>query len=365
MNKEIIKVLHSYIFKDNIESITTIDTGIINHTFLIKCHDGTKYILQKINTQVFSEPHVLMNNIAGVTNFIKDYYQKNNITDKQVLEVIPTTSNQNLAITTNDMGEKSYYRVYNYIKNAVTYDQSQEKEIVYNTGCAYGNFQRLLADYPMEDLVETIKGFHHTPNRFQALMEAVKRDPMKRSEEVAKEIVYFLQRENDFNLVMQALENGSIPYRVTHNDTKVNNVMMDKTTGNYIAVIDLDTVMPGSSLFDYGDAIRSVCATALEDEKDLSKVSFNNELLYYFTKGYLEETKLTGMELQMLYKAPELITNELAMRFLSDYINGDTYFKTNFLKHNLVRARNQIKLAQEFANNETNTQQLIKTLTVK
>ena len=201
----------------------------------------------------------------------------------------------------------------------------------------------------MNKLEETIKDFHNTKKRFNQLLKDIKIDSSGRVLEVAPEIVFLLMREELYSDIVEGLENGSIPYRVTHNDTKVNNVMMNKDTGKFMAVIDLDTVMPGSLLFDYGDGIRSTASSALEDETDLSKVYLDLDLFCAYTDGYLEEMAeyITIDELFLMAESIRIITLELAIRFLNDYINGDTYFKVNYEKHNLDRVRNQIALAKD------------------
>lgn len=201
----------------------------------------------------------------------------------------------------------------------------------------------------MNKLNETIKDFHDTKKRYQKLIDDIKMDSKNRVMDVTKEIVFILMREDICSLIVDKLGTEEVPYRVTHNDTKVNNVMMNKETGEYMAVIDLDTVMPGSLLFDYGDGIRSTASTAREDETDLSKVSLDLDLFKSYTKGYLSEMApyITEEELSLMGESIRIITLELAIRFLNDYINGDTYFKTNYDKHNLDRARNQLALVMD------------------
>lgn len=328
------------------------DSGNINKTYVavFKMKDGTlkKYLVQRINTSVFTEPYKLMKNIEGVTTYLKRQMQKDGDSSHRVLEVVKTKDNKSLCCIQNN-DQKDYYRVYEFIENAVTYDYSTDANIVYNTGAAFGNFQKALQDYPMNRLHETIPDFHDTKKRFKKLMQDIKIDPRGRVMDVTKEIVFILMREDTCSLIIDALENNEIPYRVTHNDTKVNNVMMNAETGEYMAVIDLDTVMPGSMLFDYGDGIRSTASTAKEDETDLSKVHLDLELFEQYTRGYLSEMApyINEEELSLMGESIRIITLELAIRFLNDYINGDTYFKTNYRNHNLDRARNQLVLVQD------------------
>jgi len=327
-------------------------TGNINNTYVVtfRMDNGTtkKYLIQKVNTTVFTEPYKLMKNIEGVTTYLKRQLAKEEDETHQVLEIVKTKDNKTLCYIDNN-GERDYYRIYEYIENAITYDCSVDKQIVYNTGKAFGNFTKLLRNYPMSKLSETIKDFHSTDKRYQKLIEDIKIDSEGRVMEVAPEIVFILMREDICSSITQELGTDEVPYRVTHNDTKVNNVMMNKDTGDFMTVIDLDTVMPGSMLFDYGDGIRSTAATAREDEIDLNKVQLDLELFEAYTEGYLSEMApyITYEELSLMGESIRIITLELAIRFLNDYINGDTYFKINYEKHNLDRARNQIALVKD------------------
>lgn len=346
------KIVSKFNIDGKLINVDVINSGNINNTYVatLEMEDEStrKYLIQKINTTVFTEPYKLMKNIEGVTNHLKKQMIKENDTKHQVLEVIKTKDGKTLCYVEEE-GERDYYRVYEYIENAVTYDCSTDKQIVYNTGKAFGNFQKLLRNYPMSRLSETIKDFHITDKRYRKLIEDIKIDSEGRVLEVAPEIVFILMREDIYSLITEELGTDEIPYRVTHNDTKVNNVMMNKDTGDFLAVIDLDTVMPGSMLFDYGDGVRSTASTAKEDEIDLSKVHINLELFKAYTDGYLSEMApyITYEELSLMGESIRIITLELAIRFLNDYINGDTYFKTNYEKHNLDRARNQIALVKD------------------
>ena len=346
------KIIEKFSIEGKLINTETNNSGIINNTYVVTMEkeDGTrkKYLIQKINTTVFTEPYKLMKNIEGVTSYLKKEMVKENDTVHEVLEVIKTKDGKSLCYI-EENGERDYYRIYEFIENAITYDCSIDTKIVYNTGAAFGNFQKLLRNYPMQRLAETIKDFHSTDKRYQKLIEDIKIDSEGRVMEVAPEIVFIIMREDIYSLIMEQLGTEEVPYRVTHNDTKVNNVMMNKDTGDFLAVIDLDTVMPGSLLFDYGDGIRSTASSAKEDEKDLSKVYINLELFEAYTKGYLSEMApyMTYEEVSLMAESIRIITIELAIRFLNDYINGDTYFKTNYEKHNLDRARNQIALVKD------------------
>ncbi len=328
------------------------NTGNINSTYVVTVEtpsgDNCKYLVQKINTNVFPEPYKLMKNIENVTGYLKRQLMKEEDSTHQVLEVVKTKEGKSLCYV-EEREERSYYRIYEYIDNAISYDCSVDPEIVYNTGKAFGNFQKLLRNYPMSRLTETIKDFHSTDVRYKKLIDDIKIDSEGRALEVAPEIVFILMREDIVSLITSELGTDEVPYRVTHNDTKVNNVLMNKDTGDFLAVIDLDTVMPGSMLFDYGDGIRSTSSTAFEDETDLDKVHIDLELFKKYTDGYLSEMApyITYEELSLMGESIRIITLELAIRFLNDYINGDTYFKIKYEKHNLDRARNQIALVKD------------------
>ena len=347
------QILDKFHLDGKLVSIEKNNSGNINKTYVatFEKEDGTrkKYLIQKINTKVFPEPYKLMKNINGVTTYLKKQMIKNGDTEHKVLEVIKTKDNKSLCYVTNETDTREYYRIYEFIDNSISYDHSVDEKIVFNTGKAFGNFQRLLAGYPMSKLEETIKDFHNTPVRYKKLLDDIKIDSEGRALEVSKEIVYIMMREDIYSLITDDLRDEEIPLRVTHNDTKVNNVMMNKKTGDFLAVVDLDTVMPGSMLFDYGDGIRSTSSTATEDETDLSKVSINLDLFKAYTDGYLSEMAplLKYEEVSLMAESIRIITLELAIRFLNDYINGDTYFKIDYEKHNLDRARNQIELVKD------------------
>lgn len=345
----IIEIVKNFNLPGEIIGVDENHTGNINKTFIISVKNEdkiTKYILQKINTTVFNEPYLLMQNIESVTKYYKKYLKLHHgDTERGTLSVIRTKKNTNLYRTPND----EYYRMYNYVDNAITYDKSESAEMFHNAGVAFGRFVKVLNNYPMDKLSETIPNFHNSSVRLKDFLRDIKRDPCDRVKEVLPEIVYIIQRYDELGSIVELLDKGIIPYRVTHNDTKINNVLIDKDTHEAICVIDLDTVMPGSALYDFGDAIRSGASTTVEDEKDLSKVTINMDYYKSFTEAYLSETKdiLTETEIEYLPLSCKIITLELAMRFLNDYINGDTYFKCNYETHNLDRARNQLKLVSE------------------
>ena len=342
-----------------IDNPTSKTNGNINKTFIAtyKMNNGEikQFIFQKINTTVFKEPYKLMENIENVTNYIEKKSKISGDVEHPCLRVIPTKKHKALATVLDKNGEKQYYRAYNCIENSISYDVTTDENVIFNAGKAFGHFQKLLSDFPIETLEETIQDFHNTPKRYANFIKDVRLDVCDRVDEVSKEITFVIKNSACVSTITDLMEKGKIPVRVTHNDTKINNVMMDKDTGKYLTVIDLDTVMPGSFLYDFGDGVRSACANAIEDEVDLSKVYIRLDLFEVFTDGYLSEmaSYLTDDEVCNLVDAIEIITFELGLRFLNDYINGDTYFKVNYDKHNLVRARNQFKLLSDIKNKKS------------
>ena len=343
------KILKKYNITGNVVKFERMGSGNINKTYILEMDNKKKYLIQQINNKVFTEPYKLMKNIDGVTKHLK----KKMDSKHKVLEVIKTKDKDLLCYILNESNSREYYRVYEFIDNAISYDCSRDKEIVFNTGKAFGNFQKLLSDYPLDKLEETIKDFHNTPKRYKRLMKDIEINPMDRVKEVLDEIDFIKKRENVCSLIMDGLKDGSIPYRVTHNDTKVNNVLMNKDTNDYLAVIDLDTVMPGSMLFDYGDGIRSTASSSSEDETDLEKIYLDKGLFEAYTDGYMSEMALylNEKEVSLMAESIHVIAVEQVIRFLNDYINGDTYFRIKYDKHNLDRARNQMKLVMSIEDN--------------
>lgn len=324
--------------------------GHINDTFSV-CFQKPdlniyRMILQRINHNVFKDPVGLMNNIYGVTEFLKKKIAAaGGDVMRETLTVIPTKSGQLFYLDQNG----NYWRMYVFVENTVTYQTCRNAEDFYNCGYSFGEFQRLLADYDTDKLIETIPDFHHTVKRFEALKEAVKNDKVGRVAGVEKEIQFAFAREKDAGAIINLLGSEEMPYRVTHNDTKLNNILIDRTTGKDICIIDLDTVMPGAASFDFGDSIRFGASTAAEDETNLDKVSMSLELFEVFAKGYLSVAKefLTRTEAESLAIGSKIMTFECGIRFLTDYLNGDTYFKIHREHHNLDRCRTQFKLVED------------------
>lgn len=323
--------------------------GHINDTFLVVCRTAggqKRYILQRINHEIFKQPETLMVNIERVTDFIsKEIERQGGDPERETLHVIRTKDNRSYLC--DSIG--SYWRMYAFIENTESYDQVSRPEDFYQSAYAFGSFQRLLADFDAASLAETIPNFHNTPLRFRTFLAAVEKDVCGRAAEVREEIDFFLAHESDMSICQTELENGLLPLRVTHNDTKLNNILIDSATGKGLCVIDLDTVMPGLSIFDFGDSIRFGANTAAEDETDLSKVSLDLELYRTYVTGYLEGCggRLTDEEIRMMPYGAKDMTLECGMRFLTDYLEGDVYFNIHREKHNLDRCRTQIGLVKD------------------
>ena len=327
--------------------------GLINKTFIVRSKEGDKvyhYVLQTVNTAGFTHPKELIRNISSVTDFLREKIkQSGGDASRETLCLIPTHDG---ALYYIDPDGK-FWRMYNYIEGARTYDLVENDEMFYRCGKGFGHFQRLLADYPADTLYPTIPRFHDTPNRLCDFKRAIEENRAGRAAQVAREIAGYLAHADFCDCVTKYIENGEVPVRVTHNDTKLNNIMIDCHSGEAICVIDLDTVMPGSALYDFGDAIRYGANNAVEDEKDLSKVYLRKDLFRAFTKGFLEEasSSLTERELALIPESAVLMTLECGMRFLGDYLNGDVYFGIRYPEHNLDRARTQLKLVNDMLAN--------------
>ena len=333
--KEYKAIAEKFDIEGEVIDIRPYGEGHINVTLLVTT-DKTRYLMQKMNVNVFPDPVSLMNNVCYVTEYLKDK-------GVETLCVIKTKDGENF------LKSEENYRMYVFIENTITYQTASDKNAFRNAGKAFGEFQNHLAGFDASLLVETINRFHDTPNRFANFKKALEEDKFDRAKTCKEEIDFILAHENTLGLVMEGIKDGSIPLRVTHNDTKLNNILMDATTGEARAVIDLDTVMPGSMLFDFGDSIRFGASTAAEDEKDLDKVHFDIDLFKTYAEGYCSAVKdtITDKEAELLPYGAYLMTIECGTRFLTDYLAGDTYFATKYEGHNLVRARTQLKLASE------------------
>ena len=323
--------------------VSSYGNGHINETYIVKT--SPSYILQKINKTTFKNPPEVMENIMGITEFLrKKIVAEGGNPDRETLNLIYTMDG--MPYYKDENGD--YFRMYKFIDHAKSYDIAENPMQLYNAAKAFGKFQNMLSDYPAETLHETIVNFHNTKSRYADFKKAVADDIAGRKASVQDEIKFVLDREGDAGVIVDAIVSGKIPLRVTHNDTKLNNVMLDVDTGDAVCVIDLDTVMPGSLLYDYGDALRFGGSSGAEDEKDLSKIWFDIEKFEYFTKGFLEVLpSITDEELKLLPFSIKLMTLECGLRFLGDYLNGDVYFRIHYPDHNLDRCRTQFKLVSD------------------
>lgn len=335
-------------------NIVPYGSGHINDTFLLSCRDreGTekRYILQRINDEIFKSPQNLMENIENVTSFLrKKILLGGGNPERETLNIVRTKAGKSFYKDT--IG--SFWRVYPFIEGSVCYDRASNPGIFYESAVAFGKFQKLLSDYPAATLHETIPNFHNTPMRFQNFLRALRSDRYGRAKQVQAESEFYMSRERDTRILMDRFREGELPLKVTHNDTKLNNVLFDRESGKALCVIDLDTIMPGFSVNDFGDSIRFGTNTGAEDERDLSKVNFDLGLFETYLKGFLRECgkSLSDTELQMLPWAAKLMTLECGMRFLTDYLNGDVYFKTQRPGQNLDRCRTQMKLVSDMEQN--------------
>ncbi|GAA0766696.1 phosphotransferase [Clostridium subterminale] len=329
---------------------TLYGSGHINDTFLVKFEQNNgeikKYILQRINHNIFKNPLKVMENISGVTSFLKyKIKESGGDTERETLNIIKTKDGNNFF--KDSIG--SYWRGYKFIENATSFDKVEKPEIFYESALTFGYFQNLLSEYDVSTLYETIPDFHNTPVRVESFKIAIAEDKFQRVKKVEKEIEFVMEREKETHILIDMLRRGMLHLRVTHNDTKLNNIMMDNESGKGICIIDLDTIMPGLSVNDFGDSIRFGANTGDEDEIDLSKVNLDMNLFEIYTRGFLEGCKgsLVDNEIDMLPMGAKMMTLECGIRFLTDYLNGDNYFKIHRPDHNLDRARAQFKLVYD------------------
>ena len=314
--------------------------GHINVTYLVVTESGRRYILQKINNNIFKDVPGLMGNIAAVTKYLRTI-----ISDPRgVLTLVPTTDGADYL----EFEDGSFWRVYDFVEQSLCLQAPESADDFYQSAVAFGTFQQQLKDFPAETLCEVIPNFHNTVDRYRIFKEALAADVCGRAASVKAEIDFALAREEEAGTLVNMLAEGKLPLRVTHNDTKLNNVMLDEATRKPLCVIDLDTTMPGLSLYDFGDSIRFGAATAAEDEKDLSKMVMDINLFETYTKGFLSACPgLTQNERDMLPMGAKLMTLECGVRFLTDYLSGDTYFRTHYEGQNLDRCRTQFKLVAD------------------
>lgn len=350
MNDRIGEVAAQFQTKGRTVEYAPYGNGHINDTFLVVCEtqEGKRrrYILQRMNHSIFKMPQQLMENVVNVTEYLREIIAKRGGNpDRETLNVVRTGDGSNYYLD----GEGNYWRMFLFVEQTVCLEKVESAKDFYDSAVAFGGFQKMLSDYPAKTLHETIPNFHNTPLRFADFRKAVQEDKMGRAAQAKEEIAFALAREKDTRVLTDMLEAGELPLRVTHNDTKLNNILFDADTKKAICIIDLDTVMPGLSHYDFGDSIRFGASTGAEDEKDLDKIEMDLSLFEAFTKGYLEGCggSLTEKEIEMLPMGAKLMTYECGIRFLADFLEGDTYFKIHRDGHNLDRARTQFKLVKD------------------
>ena len=345
--------------RGNFVAATPYGSGHINDTFRAVFDRGgaeMHFILQRINHNIFKNPVAMMENIQRVTSHLAAKAAGEPDCERRVITLIPTQDGRVLHVDEDG----NYWRAYRFIDNASTYDAVESVEQAFQAAKAFGHFQKLLVDLPAPRLHDTIPDFHHTPKRFAALQAAIESDVVGRAILAREEIEFALAHQSLTSVLLDA----NLPERVTHNDTKFNNVMLDDATGEGICVIDLDTVMPGLVLYDFGDMVRTTTCPAKEDEQDLSKVNLHFPMFEALVRGYLETAGgfLTKAEKQFLALSGKLITFEIGTRFLTDYLSGDTYFKVHRQGHNIERCRTQFKLVRSIEEQQDEMERLVESI---
>lgn len=360
------KVISNFDIDGDFVDYREFGSGHINRTYiaLFINPDGSKqkYIVQKINNSIFCDVDSLMNNIFSVTSYLSDIIKQNNgDPDRETLHYLKTKDGKKYYVD----DEGNCYRAYVFVKDSISYDSVNSAEIFKSSGVAFGRFQKMLKDFDADSLVETIPNFHNTKWRYDnEFLPAIENNVASRKETCIDEINFVKARKDDTSILVDLIEQGKLPLRVTHNDTKLNNVMFDENSNECICVIDLDTVMPGLALYDFGDSIRFGASSAAEDETDLDKVYMNLDYFKAYAEGFLSEagSAFNDCEIKNLAFSAKLMTFECGMRFLTDYLNGDTYFRTDYPEHNLDRARNQFKLVWDMENKMDEMKQIIKSI---
>lgn len=362
---DIKEVLSCFDFKGSLLEIEKFGSGHINTTYLAKYEEDNSvisYVVQQINTNVFKNIDALMGNVFAVTSFLRERIKENGgDPDRETLNFMKTKDG-NLYYRAEN-GE--CFRAYRFVDNSKCCDSVSSAEVFEKSGIAFGRFQKYLSDFPATTLTETIPDFHNTIWRFEnEFLPAVNADKSGRAENCKDEIEFVMNRKNDCCRLTNLISEGEIPIRVTHNDTKLNNVLFDNDSDEAICVIDLDTVMPGLALYDFGDSIRFGANTCAEDEKDTSKIAINLDYFKAYAHGFLKEAgeSFTQTEKDNLAFSAKLMTFECGMRFLTDYLNGDTYFRTAYPEHNLVRAKDQFALVADMEKNMDEMESIIKSL---
>ena len=344
MEEQIIRAVRAFALPEGDIRVEAHGNGHINRTYKVFV-GGTKqaYILQWINQYVFHQPDQVQENILAVTNHLRDRIrEEGGDPDRETLRVIPAKDGKPWYLD----GEQNWWRIFPFVEGTYSQDLPDTPAVFEKCGSAFGKFQRRLDDFPAESLHETIPNFHNTPWRVEQLEEAARKNAAGRLNEVREELDFCLKRTEWTGRLTDGLKDGSLALRVTHNDTKLNNVLLDERTEEAICVVDLDTVMPGLIAYDYGEAIRTGACTAPEDERDLHRIDFSLPLVRAYTRGFLRETgeHLSEAEIRSLPWGARMMTLENGMRFLTDYLDGDHYFAIHRPKHNLERARAQLTL---------------------
>lgn len=349
------KIAENFSFGSQIASIQKYGMGHINDTFLVTCSES-RYILQRLNPHIFKNPQAVMSNIIKVTDYLLP-----RLTGKmQALTLVPCKNGSRYYVAPGN----EVWRVYRFVENGVSLELPESKKDFYQSAVAFGSFQKMLKDFPAAELHETIENFHNTPVRYAHFLAALAADPFGRAKTALPEIEFIQRREAFYETLEDCRKAGNLPLKVTHNDTKLNNVMLDAKTREPLCIIDLDTIMPGYSVNDFGDSIRFGASTAAEDEKDLAKVHFSLPLFETYAHGFLQGCggTLQPAEQALLPTGAKMMAIECGMRFLTDYLLGDNYFKTDYPAHNLVRCRTQLKLVLEMEENWRKMQAVIQQL---
>lgn len=363
---ELEQIISKFQFQGELEAYCPHGNGHINTTYALDFDDnGVKhrYILQRVNQCVFKDVASLMDNVVNVTTFLHRKIEENGgDPEREAMSIVKT--NTGASFLKDDEG---YYRAYLFVRDSASFDAVDSADTFKKSGIAFGKFQKLLSDYPAATLNETIPDFHNTKARYENFLKAVENNRSGRADTCQAEIGFVTQRKAVTGKLVGMIDRGELPLRVTHNDTKLNNVLFDKNSLDCICVIDLDTVMPGLALYDFGDSIRFGANTGAEDEKDLSKVTIDLDYFRAYAEGFLSEagSSLTQAEIDNLAYASMLMTFECGMRFLTDYLDGDTYFGTAYPAHNLVRARDQFKLVADMEAHMAEMEAIVKEIAVK
>ena len=358
MERDIKNILSHFSVKGDFLAYEKVVTGHINDSYFIKtsASDCPGYFLQWINNYIFKDVKGLMNNISAVVQHLSGKLAEHPELAFKVLEIIPTKDNEKYFLDP----EGQYWRLYTFIDNAHVYDVVENTKIAYEGGKAFGIFMSLLADLPAARLTETIPDFHNMEKRLETFYNSLDNNPVDRVKEIPSEIEFVRKTVEQMLSIPALIREGKHPLRITHNDTKFNNILFDKND-HAICIVDLDTVMPGSILFDFGDAIRTGANTASEDEKDLSKVDINLPIYEAYTRGFIASTRhtLTEVEIANLAFAARFMTFIIGLRFLTDFVDGDPYFRTSYPDHNLVRAKVQFRLVEAMERDAEKMQEIV------